>query len=33
MLPNALGMLRRIAPQAVVTVKVGANSAIYPMLL
>ena len=33
MLPNALGILRRIAPKVVVTVKVGANSTLYPMLL
>lgn len=33
MLPNALGIMRRIAPNVVVTVKVGANATLYPMLL
>lgn len=33
MLPNALGFLRRMATNVVVTVKVGANSTLYPMLL
>ena len=32
-LPRAIGNLRRIAPDVVVTVKVGANSTLYPMLL
>ncbi|MBF5006777.1 LysR family transcriptional regulator [Diaphorobacter caeni] len=33
MLPNALGHLKRIAPNVSVTVKVGANATLYPMLL
>lgn len=33
MLPDALGILRRLAPNMKVTVKVGANATLYPMLI